>query len=73
MDQKRPFLFTDGSSYFKFSAITGSHGLKQFLGYAAIVVVGMFTVNYWLTDKLELREPLVGCWPVLDPIIGFCL
>jgi hypothetical protein len=53
--------------------VTKDFGLKQFLGYTALVVVGLFTVNYWLTDKLEMREPLVGCWPVFDPIIGFCL
>jgi hypothetical protein len=32
----------------------------------------MFTINYWLTAKLAVREPLIGCWPIMDPIIGFC-
>lgn len=47
--------------------------MKNFLVWTGVVVVGLFSVNYWLTAKLEVREPLVGCWPLLDPLVGFCL
>jgi len=46
--------------------------MKQAVTTFVVVVVGLFTVNYWLTAKLEMREPLVGCWPIVDPFIGFC-
>ena len=46
--------------------------MKQFFITTLIVIVGLFTVNYWFTAILKLRDPMVGCWPIIDPVIGFC-
>jgi hypothetical protein len=46
--------------------------MKQAINTVLIVVIGSITINYWLTDKMEMREPLIGCWPILDPLLGFC-
>ena len=46
--------------------------MKNVVITSSIIVVGMFTINYWLTAKLAVREPVIGCWPIIDPIIGFC-
>ena len=46
--------------------------MRNFITTAAIIVAGLLTMNYWVTAKMALREPLIGCWPIIDPLIGFC-
>jgi hypothetical protein len=47
--------------------------MRNVISGVCLIAIGACTVNYWLTEKLGIREPLVDCWPILDPLIGFCL
>ncbi len=43
------------------------------LGYASLLLIGVFVLNYVLTDILNVRDPLIGCWEIYPPLVGFCL
>jgi len=50
----------------------GGSRLKSIVGGILLVLFGLFVANYILTSILNVRDPLIGCWDIYRPVLGFC-